>query len=94
MVKKVIMSDGPHRNYCFSKVTFVISSISNTHGKAIKLGFVKAKICGALYDLVPCVQFKKREKHPWRSVTFSKVAGLKPTTLLKLTLLHRCFPRF
>ena len=26
-------------------------------------------------DLVPFVQFKKREKHPWRSVTFSKVAG-------------------
>ena len=25
--------------------------------------------------LVPFVQFKKREKHPWRSVTFSKVAG-------------------
>ena len=33
-------------------------------------------ICGALRDLVPCTQFKKREKHPWRSVTFSKVAGL------------------
>ena len=32
-------------------------------------------ICGALHDLVPCAQFKKREKHPWRSVTFSKVAG-------------------
>ena len=29
----------------------------------------------ALRDLVPFVQFKKREKHPWRSVTFSKVAG-------------------
>ena len=28
-----------------------------------------------LHDLVPFVQFKKREKHPWRSVTFSKVAG-------------------
>ena len=28
-----------------------------------------------LSDLVPFVQFKKREKHPWRSVTFSKVAG-------------------
>ena len=28
----------------------------------------------ALHDLVPFVQFKKRE-HPWRSVTFSKVAG-------------------
>ena len=31
--------------------------------------------CGTLHDLVPFVQFKKREKHPWRSVTFSKVAG-------------------
>ena len=29
----------------------------------------------ALRDLVPFVQSKKREKHPWRSVTFSKVAG-------------------
>ena len=27
-----------------------------------------------LRDLVPFVQFKKREKHPWRSVTFSKAA--------------------
>ena len=27
----------------------------------------------ALRDLVPLVQLKKREKHPWRSVTFSKV---------------------
>ena len=33
------------------------------------------KICGALRDLVPFVQFKKREKHPWKSVTFSKIAG-------------------
>ena len=31
--------------------------------------------CGALRDLVPCALFKKREKHPWGSVTFSKVAG-------------------
>ena len=31
--------------------------------------------CDALRDLVPFVQFKKREKRPWRSVTFSKVAG-------------------
>ena len=27
----------------------------------------------ALRDLVSFVQFKKRKKHPWRSVTFSKV---------------------
>ena len=30
-------------------------------------------ICDVLRDLVPFVQFKKCEKHPWRSVTFSKV---------------------
>ena len=34
-------------------------------------------ICGALRDLVPFVQFKKRDKHPWRSVNVSKVAGFK-----------------
>ena len=28
-----------------------------------------------LLDLVLFIQFKKREKHPWRSVNFSKVAG-------------------
>ena len=47
-----------------------------------------------LRDLVPFVQFKKREKHPSRSVTFSKVAGLKPATLLKVKFFHGCFSRF
>ena len=28
-------------------------------------------IYDALRDLVPFVQFKKREKHPWRSVAFN-----------------------
>ena len=28
-------------------------------------------ICDALRDLVPFIKFKKREKHTWRSVTFS-----------------------
>ena len=28
-------------------------------------------ICNTLHDLAPFVQFKKREKHPWRSVTLS-----------------------
>ena len=32
-------------------------------------------ISDALADLVPFVQLIKREKHPWRSATFSKVAG-------------------
>ena len=45
-------------------------------------------MCDALRDLVPLVQFKKREKHPWRSVHF------KPAILLKLTLLHGCYSLF
>ena len=32
-------------------------------------------MCDALRDLVPFVQFKKREKYPWRSVTFGKDKG-------------------
>ena len=27
-------------------------------------------------DFIPFAQFKKHEKYPWRSVTFSKVTGL------------------
>ena len=32
-------------------------------------------LCDVLRDLVPFVQFRKCEKRPWKSVTFSKVAG-------------------
>ena len=32
--------------------------------------------------LVAFVQFEKREKHPFRGATFSKVAGFYPTTKL------------
>ena len=33
-------------------------------------------VCDLLRDLASfVVQFKKREKHPWRSASFSKVAG-------------------
>ena len=42
-----------------------------------------------LRDLVAFVQFKKRAKQPWRSVTYSK-----PATLLKVILLQGCFSRF
>ena len=34
---------------------------------------VFARDCGALRDLVLFIQFKKCEKHPWRSVNFRKV---------------------
>ena len=46
-------------------------------------------ICDALRNLVPFALSKKRWKHPWRSVIFSKNAGL-----LKVTLFHACFSRF
>ena len=36
---------------------------------------VYRKICDALRDFVPFVEFEKREQHPSKSVTFSKVAG-------------------
>ena len=35
-------------------------------------------ICDSLSDLAPFVQFKESEKHPWRSVTFSKVKSNTP----------------
>ena len=50
--------------------------------------------CDALHYLIPFVLFKTREKHIWRSATFSKVAGKKSATLLKVALLHECFSRF
>ena len=30
-------------------------------------------ICDTLRDLVPFVQFKKREKHPWRSLGKTRI---------------------
>ena len=36
---------------------------------------MRMSICDVLHDLLLFVQFKKHEKHPWRSVIFSKVAG-------------------
>ena len=71
--------------------TFAKSSISDIwQGSEFTLLY----ICSALRNLVPFVQFKKREKHPRRSINFNKVAKITKITLLKLTLLHGCFSRF
>ena len=43
------------------------------------------KVYDVVRDLVPFLQLKKREKHPWRSATFSK---------RKVTLLRGCLPCF
>ena len=53
----------------------------------------RKNICDLLRNLVPIVQSWKDGKHPWRSVTFSEVAGFW-TTLIKVTLIHGCFWRF
>ena len=51
-------------------------------------------ICDAWRDLVPFAQFKKREKHLWKKVTFCDTLSSTPATVLKVILLHGCFTRF
>ena len=50
----------------------------------------KNLLCDALRDFVTFVQFKKCEKHPWRSVTFGKVAGLLESLFHKFAGLRAC----
>ena len=45
-------------------------------------------------NLVPFEWFKKREKHPWRSVTFSKVAACEACNLTKSNTPPWSFSRF
>ena len=59
---------------CISKIDVLLVTIVTP-----KSTVLSTKIFDVLCDLVPFVQFKKREKHRWRTVTFSKVAGLKVT---------------
>ena len=61
--------------------------------KATCMNVLNFSIIEALRDLVPFVKFKTREKHPCRSVSFNKIANFNLETLLKVTLLHRCFSR-
>ena len=59
------MRDILRRGNCFVKIRSRITT-SNLTG----IFSVTKNICDALCDLVPFVQFKKREKHSKRSVTF------------------------
>ena len=45
----------------------------------------------ALRDLVPFVQFKKREKHPWRSVTFSTKSNTPPWVFFTFFKLYKWY---
>ena len=68
-----------------TKLSSILSFPKNLLPTIFQFSRVDSKFwCDVLRDLVPFVQFKKREKHSWRSVTFG---------LLKVTL-HECFSRF
>ena len=47
--------------------------------------------CDALRDLVPFVQFKEREKSPWRSVAFSKVVNTPPWVFFTFFKLYKWY---
>ena len=59
-----------------------------------KLHFLCSDIFDALRNFVPFVPFKKHEKRPSRSVTFSLPWRNVTFSLLKGALFHGCFPRF
>ena len=72
-----------------SNVKFCCSDLFNAYFEYVQNIDLRNTIfnikCDVLSGLESFVPFKKREKHTWRSATFNKV------TLLKVTLLHRCF---
>ena len=59
----------------YGQEVFISVSVAPENTKSLYVIISQMIICGALRDLVAFVQFKKREKHPWRSVNFSKAAG-------------------
>ena len=76
MIRPIIISEKKllHNIYkqllCFIQVTLqmdiiVGESFCQLHPTKLNIN------CYVLLDLVPSVQFKKHEKHPWRSVTFA-----------------------
>ena len=77
---------GSSKPYCYSHYIFyvifceIFSSLAfdpnlnfSTLNPNFRQLFQKISICDALRDSVLFVQFKKREKIPWRRATFSKV---------------------
>ena len=53
---------------CLHSKLFYLSTVST-----ISLSLAVNFHSSALLNLVPLIQFQEREKHPWRSITFSKV---------------------
>ena len=61
--------------------------------KISRVKICKSNIWGTLWDLVPFVQFMKREKHSWMSDTYSKAAGFSQQLYWKW-FLDGCFSSF
>ena len=59
-----------------SPTTFLLLTWQNSFWFSI-FYVLFSKIFDALRNLLPFVQFKKREKHPWRSVTLNCTNGTK-----------------
>ena len=60
----------------FSTVTINLSFLKKLLRTIFQFSHIDSKfICEFLRNLVPFVQFKKHEKHSWRSVTFGKDPG-------------------
>ena len=78
--KSTIEKATPTRDKVFQMSFFQLNQIWGIRlQKTVIFGsvfvFVTLCICDVLRDLVPFAQFKNREKDPWRSATFNKVAG-------------------
>ena len=59
----------------YNKITSSTSSSAMSFDTVLFESFEVETHLNVLCDLVPLIQFKKREKHPWRTVIFSKVSG-------------------
>ena len=67
-----------------------VSTFLNIKISKLFLALSKRIICDALRDLIPVVQFKKREKRSWWSSTFSKIAGFSFTIPKNCFILQLC----
>ena len=74
IIRKILV--GVKLSYKEPNLLIDLLKISDVVGYNRKWNWIdwNAYISKALQDLAPFTLFKKRKKHPWRSVTFSKVA--------------------
>ena len=55
------------------------------------IGASSLNICDALRDLIAFVQFGKREKHPWRSVTLNTKSNTPPWVFFSFFKLYKWY---